>query len=223
MSLAPEQARKTYDRIGGFQDRQGFYEDPAIDVLVAHGAFGDARAVVEIGCGTGRLAARLLTDHLPPDATYLGLDVSPVMTRLASDRLRQFGDRAQVRLFDGGAHLPVANGRADRVVATYLFDLLAPEHAVEVLEDAHRILRHDGLLATTCLTDGVTPLTRAVSRGWRAVWRRWPAIVGGCRPVDLGAWLPAGRWRIAHREVVRAWGVCSDVRVANPSKKGRAK
>ncbi|MGH9024564.1 MAG: class I SAM-dependent methyltransferase [Acidimicrobiia bacterium] len=223
MSLTPEQARKTYDRIGGLQDRQGFYEDPATAVLLAYGAFDGAGAVVEIGSGTGRLAARLLTDHLPPTATYLGIDVSPVMVRLASDRLRQFGDRARVKLVEGGAHLPVANGRADRVVATYVFDLLEPEHGVALLEDAHRVLRHDGLLTVAGLTDGVTPPTRFVSRGWRAVWRRWPSLVGGCRPVDVAAWLAPGRWEIAHREAVCAWGICSDVVVASPSGKARTR
>jgi ubiquinone/menaquinone biosynthesis C-methylase UbiE len=216
VSLAPEQARKTYDRIGGFQDRQSFYEDPATDLLVAHGDFASARAVVEIGCGTGRLAARLLREHLPATATYLGLDVSPVMVGLASERLHPFGDRARVQLVDGNGHIPVVNGRADRVVATYVLDLLAPEDAVTLLDEAHRVLHHDGLLASAGLTEGTTTLTRAVSHAWRAVWRRWPSLVGGCRPVDVTAWLPQRRWQVTYRETVCTWGICSDVLVAEP-------
>jgi ubiquinone/menaquinone biosynthesis C-methylase UbiE len=217
VSLTPEQARAAYDRIGAFQDWQRFYEDPATRALVTQAAFGDARAVVEVGCGTGRFAAQLLAEHLPPDATYLGLDVSPVMVKLARDRLQSWGARARVRLVDGGAHLPVANGRADRVVANYVLDLLAPEHAADLLEDVHRVLRRDGVLALAALSEGVSPSTRAVSRAWRTVWRRWPQLVGGCRPVDAAAWLAADRWEMKHREVVCAWGVCSEVLVAKPS------
>jgi ubiquinone/menaquinone biosynthesis C-methylase UbiE len=217
VSLTPEQARAVYDRIGAFQDWQRFYEDVATQALVAHAAFGDAHSVVELGCGTGRFAAQLLAEHLPSEATYLGLDVSPVMVKLATDRLQPWGDRARVRLVDGGAHLPVANGRADRVVATYLFDLLAPEHGADLLEDAHRVLRRDGLLAMAGLTEGLSPATRAVSGAWRAVWRRWPELVGGCRPADTAGWLAPGRWKIVHREVVCAWGVCSEVFIAQPA------
>jgi ubiquinone/menaquinone biosynthesis C-methylase UbiE len=217
VSLTSEQARAVYDRIGALQDWQRFYEDAATRALVAQADFGDARAVVEVGCGTGRFAAQLLAEHLPPDATYQGLDVSPVMVKLATARLQPWADRARVRLVDGGAHLPVANGRADRVVTSYVLDLLAPEHATDLLEDVHRVLRRDGLLATAGLTEGVSPSTRAVSRAWRAIWRRWPELVGGCRPIDAAALLAPDRWEIAHREVVCAWRVCSEVLVARPS------
>lgn len=54
-----------YDRFGDKQDKQGFYEDIALAELVRYGRFEEATRVVEFGCGTGRFAERLLTDHLP--------------------------------------------------------------------------------------------------------------------------------------------------------------
>jgi trans-aconitate methyltransferase len=85
--LTPEQARRVDDRIGRAQDWQRFYEHAATAELVAHARFDEARAVVDLGCGTGRFAAQLLGEHLPPAATYVGVDLSPTMVTLASERL----------------------------------------------------------------------------------------------------------------------------------------
>ena len=38
---------------------------------------------MEFGCGTGRLAERLLRDHLPDAATYVAVDSSSTMVSLA--------------------------------------------------------------------------------------------------------------------------------------------
>ncbi len=69
-TLTRERARVFYNRLGGRQDSQAYYEDPATNDLVAHAAFGEAQAVVEFGCGTGRFAEQLLDEQFPlPRAT----------------------------------------------------------------------------------------------------------------------------------------------------------
>ena len=67
--LTHEQARRVYDCIGRCQDTQPTVERRAVDELVARGAFGEAGAVFEFGCGTGRLARRLLARLRPSTAT----------------------------------------------------------------------------------------------------------------------------------------------------------
>ena len=81
--LRPEEAKSFYDRLGKLQDTQKFYERAALHDLVAHGAFEQASAVFEFGCGTGSFANQLLSDYLPSQATYLGVDISSTMVRLA--------------------------------------------------------------------------------------------------------------------------------------------
>lgn len=213
-ALTPEQARRVYDRIGGAQDWQRFYEDPATAQLVAHGSFGAARAVVELGCGTGRFAAALLARHLPVDATYLGVDVSPRMVGLATDRLRPWSERATVACVAGGADLPAADRSADRFVANYVFDLLSPEATAAALAEARRVLVPGGLLLAAGLTDGESGLAAFVSRAWRGVWTRWPAVVGGCRPTELGDALRADDWDVRHNGTVVAWGIASEAVIA---------
>lgn len=52
-SLTREEARTFYDRFGSRQDKQAFYEDPAVSVLIDQARFADAWRVVEFGGGTG--------------------------------------------------------------------------------------------------------------------------------------------------------------------------
>lgn len=87
MALTPSQARGVYDRIGRLQDWQAFYEDATTDRLVTHAALGAAQAIFELGCGTGRLAERLLQE-LPGSVSYVGVDLSPKMIALATGHRR---------------------------------------------------------------------------------------------------------------------------------------
>jgi SAM-dependent methyltransferase len=215
-ALAPDQARRVYDRIGRAQDWQRFYEDAATRDLVAHAAFDDATTVFELGCGTGRFAAGLLREYLPSTATYLGVDVSPRMIDLAAERLEPWSDRAAAGLVDGRGTAPVADGSVDRFVSNYVFDLLSPEATRDALDDARRALATGGLLCITGLTPAERGLPRLVSRAWKRVWMRWPVLVGGCRPIRITDALDPAGWDVRHRGVVVACGIASEVVIAAP-------
>jgi ubiquinone/menaquinone biosynthesis C-methylase UbiE len=210
-ALTSEQARRVYDHIGRVQDWQRFYEDAATTELVAHAGFDGARSVVELGFGTGRFAAALLARHLPPGATYLGVDVSPRMVSLASSRLQPWPDRAGAVLVGGQDRVPVPDGAADRFVSNYVFDLLSAEATRAALDEARRVLEPGGLLCVAGLTPGEEGLPRLVSRAWERVWTRWPALVGGCRPIRLVEAIDTTHWDVRHHRVVSAWGITSEV------------
>ena len=212
--ITPEQARRFYDRIGRGQDARPLSERRALDALAEQGDFARAEAVVEFGCGTGRFAARLLRERLPGGATYVGLDVSPRMVTLASAALAPWADRARVLLTDGAIRLPVPDGSADRVVSTYVLDLLSPEDAAAFVAEAHRVLRPGGALALASLTPGHAPPARAVTRLWEGVWRVRPALLGGCRPLPLGGLLDPDDWSVTAHFPVTDWFLSSDVLVA---------
>ena len=215
-ALTSEQARRVYDRIGRAQDWQRFYEDAATADLVARAGFDAAHSVVELGCGTGRFAAGLLARHLPEDAGYVAVDLSPRMVALASERLRPWRDRARVSLVDGDTTMTAADGAADRFVANYVFDLLGPEKTRATLAEAGRVLAPGGLLCATGLTPGERGLARFVSRAWKGVWARRPDLVGGCRPVRLVDALDPAAWDVRHRGTVVAWGIASEIVIAVP-------
>src|SRR5664279_580796 len=145
--LTTEQAAAVYDRFGRWQDTQAFYDSRAVEDLVRSGDFEQARSVVEVGCGTGALAEQLLSRQLPEDATYLGLDVSSHMVSLARDRVRPWTDRARIVSVDGRSAWPIEDHSCDRVVATYVLDLLSPEAIATFYAEAARVLRTDGVVA----------------------------------------------------------------------------
>lgn len=214
--LTPAEARTFYDHFGAKQDQQAFYEQPAVDDLLAHATLDSAQAVFEFGCGTGRLAAEVLAHHLPPTARYLGYDISPTMIGLARDRVARFGDRAEVRLAPENApQLDVPTGGFDRFVSTYVMDLLSPEDIARVLAEAHRILSPGGRLCLAGLTHGSTAVSRTVSWLWGHIHQWRPQVVGGCRPLTLMPFLSSPEWRVLHHRVVVAYGIPSEVVVAS--------
>ena len=218
-ALTPAEAARVYDRIGRLQDWQAFYEGPAVTDLIAQARLGTATALFELGCGTGALAARLLAEHLPPEATYLGVDVSPHMVRLSRERLQRWAGRARVLMTDGSLPLPGADGAYSHLLSVYVFDLFSEEYARALLLEAARLLEPGGRLCLVSLTDGDSRAARLVCRAWSLLWERVPALLGGCRPVDLVPLLEAG-WVTEHRALVETWGVASQVIVATPRPTG---
>jgi SAM-dependent methyltransferase len=208
------QARRFYDRIGRAQDARPLSERRALDALAAHGDFAHAAFVLEFGCGTGRFAARLLREELPSHATYFALDVSPHMVELAQAAVAPWAGRARIELTDGAIHLPAADGAWDRVVSTYVLDLLSPADAVAFVREVHRVLRPGGLLAVASLAPGRTAPARLVTTLWQAVWRLNPALLGGCRPLTLRGLLDPQRWEVRTSMSVTDWFLSSEVLVA---------
>jgi ubiquinone/menaquinone biosynthesis C-methylase UbiE len=212
--LTRAEARTFYDRWGARQDSQRPFEEPALRDLVAHARFDAARAVFELGCGTGRFAETLLEHHLPPGASYRAVDLSTTMVDLARKRLARFGARAEVQATDGEPVLALPSGSVDRFVSTYVFDLLGEDEIRALLAEAHRVLEPGGLVCLAGLTHGTGLVSRAFERVWRALHALRPSLVGGCRPISLVGLLSSPQWRILHHRVVVAWGMPSEVVVA---------
>jgi ubiquinone/menaquinone biosynthesis C-methylase UbiE len=214
-TLTAEEAKSFYDRFGGKQDSQAFYEDAALKALVANAAFERAQSVFEFGCGTGRFASELLQSRLPSNANYFGIDLSTTMVKLATERLARFGSRAVVAPATGA--LPLENASIDRFVSTYVLDLLPEQSQHEVIAEARRALRPDGLLCLVGVTPGVSIFSKIVMGGWQWLFSKNPAWVGGCRPTRLAEQLADSEWVIRFHAVIVAWGVASEVVVAAPS------
>ena len=214
--LSRDEAKAFYDRFGAKQDSQGFYEDRALEDLMEHVDFDEAEAVFEFGCGTGRFAESLLEHHLPLTASYRGVDISETMLALAKKRIERFDNRAEVVLSDGSMRINAEEGSIDRVLSTFVMDLLPEEDIRKFLGESLRVLKEDGRLCVAGLTRGTTPISRLVSLLWTGVhWLR-PALVGGCRPTRLIDYLDDGDWEILHRRVVICYGIPSEVIVATP-------
>ncbi|MEJ2101553.1 MAG: class I SAM-dependent methyltransferase [Desulfobacterales bacterium] len=216
MVLTQSQARTFYDRFGKKQDTQAFYEDAALDDLIAHAAFEQAEKVFEFGCGTGRFASRLLAKHLSPFASYFGIDLSQTMIAIAEQRVLPYKERAKVTQSDGSMRFPLPDHSVDCVVSTYVFDLLSDEDILQAISEVRRVLIPSGKLCLVSLTHGVTFVSRIVIALWSAAFGLRPALVGGCRPILLDSFLDQQSWSIDYRNVVTQFGVPSEVLIASP-------
>jgi ubiquinone/menaquinone biosynthesis C-methylase UbiE len=219
--LTHEQAQAFYNRMGAKQDWQAFYEAKATHDLITHASFETAQAVFEFGCGTGAFAERLLAAHLSPEARYVAVDSSPTMIRLAQARLACFGSRVEVRQTDGSLQFDALSGVYDRFVSTYVADLLSAADIAEVLSEAHRLLRPEGLLCLVGLTQGPTWFSRWVTGLWTGIHRLAPSLVGGCRPLELRVLLQAYPFQLEYVHVVTAFGIPSEIIVAKRQPEGR--
>ena len=108
------------------------------------------RHAVEIGCGTGTLAAQVC--RALPSCDYLATDLSPAMVATTAAH----GVRAEV---SDAASLPVPDGWADVVVAAWMLYHVPDLHAV--LREVTRVLAPDGtFLAVTNLEEHFQTVTR---------------------------------------------------------------
>lgn len=216
MVLSHAQAKRFYDRFGSKQDAQGFYEDKAIDELIAHADFEHAHALFELGCGTGRLALRLLNSQLPADASYLGMDLSDTMIALARQRLTPYINRVSVVQSSGNMQFPLSDESVDRVISTYVFDLLSAADVNQAIAEARRVLRPKGKLCLVSLSHGVNLLSQFVCRLWSGLFHLHAPLVGGCRPIQLLPYFDSRLWSVSYHHVKTQYGVPSEILIATP-------
>ena len=216
MTLSHAQAKSFYDRFGSKQDSQGFYEDRALDAMIAQADFAHAHRVFELGCGTGRLAQRLLNSSLPDDASYVGLDLSDTMIALSRARLADYTDRITLMRSDGDMRFPLEDHGVDRVIAAYVLDLLSEADIRQAVHEARRVLRPGGKLCLVSLSHGINVTSRLVCRIWSGLFRLHAPLVGGCRPVRLLPYFDLTQWTLDYHQVLTQYGVPSEILVASP-------
>ncbi len=71
-----------------------------------------------------------------------------------------------------------------------------------------------GRLGIVSLTHGCTTASRAMMWIWARIHGLKPALVGGCRPLQLAEFLSAAEWKVQHRNVVTPFAIPSEIIVA---------
>jgi SAM-dependent methyltransferase len=135
----PDTVRAQYREAGGLQTRMSIWRPPADgvtaqDVVIARLRAAAVRSVLEIGCGTGGLAARIQTEL--PAAEVIATDQSERMVELTAAR----GVRSQIA---EATDLPFPDGCVDAVVAAWMLYHVPDVDAV--LAEVRRVLRPGGV------------------------------------------------------------------------------
>lgn len=131
------------EAIGGNFDTMGVIQR---DLLIAHGLKPDG-SVVDVGCGSGRLALPL-AEYLGPDGRYIGTDVVPALVDYARDLVGRPDWRFQVvnRL-----RIPAPRDSADVVCFFSVMTHLRHEHSYLYLKAAKRVVKPTGRIIVSFL------------------------------------------------------------------------
>ena len=127
--------------IGGEFEAIGTME---LDLLIAAGLQPDGY-VIDVGCGSGRLAAplsRYLTGG------YLGTDVVPELLSYASEKAARAEWRFEISL---GLEIPAPDACADIVCFFSVFTHLLHEETYRYLQEAKRVLKPTGRIVFSFL------------------------------------------------------------------------
>lgn len=128
-------AAKTYD------DKWFFYVDATTRQTLSRLRMRGDERVLDVGCGTGELLARLAAKY--PAAILAGLDPVPEMLAMAKAKLSELVD-----LRIGWANeLPWADGTFDLVVSCNMFHYVT--HPVAAVREMERVLRPGGRIVIT--------------------------------------------------------------------------
>lgn len=211
--LTYTEVQRFYDSFGRKQDKQ-FYEESSINDLIEQGEFSEAKNIVEFGCGTGKLASRLLNNILSTNCHYLGVDISQTMVDLCQNNIEKYSDRTKCCKNEGEPKIDIPDQSADRFISTYVLDLLTAEDIMTLLNEAYRILLPGGYLCLASLTHGVSTISNIVEIIWNSLYKLKPSIVGGCHPIKLPEYLQSDKWNIIHDSVIVSYGVPSEVVIA---------
>jgi SAM-dependent methyltransferase len=162
---------------------------PVQDAVVRALAQAPPARILDVGCGTGRLAHRLAREYA--DARVVGCDFSRGMLRQARAR------SASLALAHGDAErLPFADASFDAVVSTEAFHWFPDPDAA--LAAFHRVLAPGGRLLLACVNPSFELLSRAsrvVSR-WAGEPLRWPTPDALHRRLEAAGFEVASQRRI---------------------------
>lgn len=208
--LKKKGVQKFYDNWGIKQDNPGPYEDLACDYLIKNGDFSNSSAVFEFGIGTAKFAKNILSTCLPEDSKYYAVDISETMVKISTERLQNYGDKVVIAKTNGEVSLSLGNESVDRFVSNFVFDILSDEEIKTLLDEAHRILKNDGLVLISSLARGCSVKSKLRTSLWKFTFFLNPAWMGGCRPLDLSTYVDREKFEIINQEHFDTTGVSSE-------------
>lgn len=116
--------------------------------LVETHGLKDGDYLIDVGCGSGRLAWALSQSKFRDTIRYLGIDIVPEMLEFAAEKCGQPAWRFELIL---EPKIPEVDGCADMVCFISVFTHLMQEESFLYLREAQRVLKQGGLILASYL------------------------------------------------------------------------
>lgn len=204
--LGKNEVRKTYRKMAPSYDLWcNLIENKARQRCLDLAAIRDGEHVLEVAVGTGILFKKIL--HLNTSGITEGIDLTEAMLTHARERARQTGSPNYTLRVGDAYRLDYPDESFDVVLNNYMFDLIPENDFMTILNEFKRVLKNDGRIVLVNMTSG-SGLFNAL---WNRLYRIRPALLGGCRGVELEPYLEKAGFDSIHREYVTQLGFPSEV------------
>ncbi len=203
----PSQSKVTafYDRFGPLLMNDFYhqaFEVSAMETMLSICDISSGDTVVEVGPGTGYLAEKILSrmttktirDSDSKSGRYIGIEVSSSMHETSKQTLQSYlttSSEVEVLLnlvTNSTSAIADIAYPVDKVVLTYVMDLLPEEDLHQLVSVLHSKLRdaESSKICVVNLTYGVDALSRLVTNIWQLAYVILGGdMVGGCRPLQI--------------------------------------
>ena len=208
--LSQDEVRSVYNRIAKVYDLWGrLTETRARQRGIELADIRDGERILDVAAGTGMILTEIVRRN--PTCMTAAIDISEGMLQKAQAKLK--GTRAQVELKQGSAfEIPYPAGTFDLLINGYMFDLMPHAAVPQLLAEFKRVLKPDGRLVLINMTGG----ERWGSHFYEWLYRRSPALMGGCRGVKLAGPLEQAGYRVIVRAYQQQFFFPSEVILAKP-------
>lgn len=209
--ITKEQTQQNYDRMSRWYDlfagSEKKFTETGLQIL---GAKAEER-VLEIGFGTGH-SLITLARQVGETGLVVGVELSPGMIEVARKRIQAKSPERSAQMIQGdGTLLPFVSNSFDVVFLSFTLELFSEAEIPVVLNECHRVLKHEGRLGVVSLAKRDVLACRLYERGHE----RWPAMLD-CRPIELRKSLEAGGFRIQAAKVQTMWGLPVEIVLGKP-------
>jgi ubiquinone/menaquinone biosynthesis C-methylase UbiE len=196
--LGTRRLQEIYSRTAAFYD----------EVVAEHQAAAKLMAIellnrqpgepfLELAIGTGWAFTRVL--QISGTENAYGLDVAPGMVDVARQRLAQDDHHPPPALVLGdSSRQPFRGASFACLLCTYTLECLPGALIDRILAEIRRVLRPEGRLVLTGLTEGEGE-DAAMTDEWKEGFARDPEFYGGARPLVLAPFLEANRFQVVRR------------------------
>jgi len=195
--LDKDQVRAVYRKIAARYDNWSrLAESKARQRCLELAAIRNGEAVLEVAVGTGILFEQVLKAN--PKGRNEGIDLTEEMLAHAKARAAKLGAQ-HFDLKVGDAYsLDYPDNSFDVLLNNYMFDLTPEKDFLHILSEFKRVLRAGGRLVMANMTTG----TRWFNAIWGCFYKLNPALVGGCRGIELSPYLQRAGFQEIRREYI---------------------